>query len=109
MYPLVISFKSKFTTVRINRFISLVALVMQFTDIGVVSSIEVNHKSVEQARQGTEVCIRVESTGDAPRLYGRHFDHTDMLVSKVSWTLPVFHGFTLCIIVFRQVSFVSCK
>ena len=57
---------------------------MQFTDIGVVSSIEVNHKTVELARKGEEVCIKVEATGgDAPRLYGRHFDHTDLLVSKV--------------------------
>lgn len=55
-----------------------------FTDIGVVSSLEVNHKTVDMARQGTEVCIRVEATGDAPRLYGRHFDHTDVLVSKIS-------------------------
>ncbi len=58
-------------------------LSLQFTDIGVVTSLEVNHKSVEVARQGVEVCIRIESTGDAPRLYGRHFDHTDTLVSKV--------------------------
>lgn len=44
---------------------------------------EVNHKQVQIARQGSEVCVRVEATGDAPRLYGRHFDHTDTLVSKV--------------------------
>ena len=48
-----------------------------------MSSIEVNHKAVELARK-EEVCIKVESTGgDAPRLYGRHFDHTDLLISKV--------------------------
>ncbi len=51
-----------------------------------MTSLEVNHKSVEVARPGVEVCIRIESTGDAPRLYGRHFDHTDMLVSKVSYS-----------------------
>ena len=56
---------------------------LQFTDIGVVTSLELNHKTVDTARQGSEVCIRVESTTDAPRLYGRHFDHTDLLVSKV--------------------------
>lgn len=57
---------------------------LQFTDIGVVSSIEVNHKQVEAAKKGEEVCIKVEAPGgDAPRLYGRHFDHTDLLVSKV--------------------------
>ena len=49
-----------------------------------VSSIESNHKQVENARKGLEVCIKIEAvSGDAPRLYGRHFDHTDLLVSKV--------------------------
>ena len=56
----------------------------QFTDVGVVTSLEVNHKPVDSARQGMEVCVKIGSTGgDAPRLYGRHFDHTDLLVSKV--------------------------
>ena len=32
-----------------------------------------------------EVCIKIEPTpGDTPKLYGRHFDHTDLLVSKVN-------------------------
>ncbi len=54
-------------------------------DIGVVSSIEANHKVVDMAKKGEEVCIKVEAGGgDAPRLYGRHFDHTDTLVSKVN-------------------------
>ena len=44
-----------------------------------------NHKQVDIAHCGEEVCIKVEASGgEAPRLYGRHFDHTDMLVSKVS-------------------------
>ena len=56
----------------------------QFTDIGVVASLEVNHKSVDVCRKGVEVCVKIEHVGgDAPRLYGRHFDHTDLLVSKV--------------------------
>ncbi len=73
---------------------------MQFTDIGIVSSLEVNHKSVEQARPGTEVCIRVESTGDAPRLYGRHFDHEDMLVSKVSFIYN--YNYSRCVKIFEK-------
>ncbi|OQR72505.1 eukaryotic translation initiation factor 5B-like [Tropilaelaps mercedesae] len=53
--------------------------------IGTVSSIEINHKQQETARKGEEVCIRIENTtGDAPKLYGRHFDNTDLLVSKIS-------------------------
>lgn len=53
--------------------------------IGTVSSIEVNQKPVELARKGQEVCIKIENTtGDAPRMYDRHFTHEDLLVSKVS-------------------------
>jgi translation initiation factor 5B len=56
-----------------------------FVDVGVVSSLEVNHKQVDVARKGEEVCIKIEPTGgEAPKLYGRHFDDTDLLVSKVS-------------------------
>ena len=52
--------------------------------MGVVSSLEVNHKQVDIAHKGEEVCIKIEPTGgDAPKLYGRHFDQTDLLVSKV--------------------------
>lgn len=50
-----------------------------------MTSIEHNHKQIESARKGQEVCIKIESTGDAPKMFGRHFDETDMLVSKVSF------------------------
>ena len=50
-----------------------------------MASIEYNHKVVESARKGQEVCVKIEHVGsDAPKLYGRHFDHTDMLMSKIS-------------------------
>lgn len=50
-----------------------------------MSSIEVNHKAVDIARKGSEVCIKIEPTsGEAPKLFGRHFDYDDLLVSKVS-------------------------
>ena len=36
------------------------------------------------ARKGAEVCIKIESVGgDAPKMFGRHFDETDILMSKV--------------------------
>ena len=58
---------------------------MQFVHLGTVSSIEVNHKPVDIARKGSEVCVKIEPTGgDAPKLFGRHFDYDDLLVSKVS-------------------------
>ncbi len=53
-------------------------------DIGRVSSIEVNHKTVDRATKGQEVCIKIDPIpGEAPKMYGRHFDDTDFLVSKV--------------------------
>ncbi|XP_058807119.1 eukaryotic translation initiation factor 5B-like [Phymastichus coffea] len=57
----------------------------EFVDLGLVTSIECNHKQVEQARKGQEVCIKIEPIpGEAPKMYGRHFDEKDMLVSKIS-------------------------
>ncbi|RWS10007.1 eukaryotic translation initiation factor 5B-like protein, partial [Dinothrombium tinctorium] len=54
-------------------------------EIGRVSSIELNHKPVENARRGQEVCIKIDHVGgDAPKLYGRHFDHEDLLVSRIT-------------------------
>lgn len=50
-----------------------------------MTSIESNHKPVDSARKGMEVCIKIEPVpGETPKLFGRHFDETDMLVSKVS-------------------------
>lgn len=52
--------------------------------LGRIFSIESNHKPVEEARTGMEVCIRIDPTdGETPKLYGRHFDLNDLLVSKV--------------------------
>ncbi|EEC12401.1 translation initiation factor if-2, putative, partial [Ixodes scapularis] len=56
-----------------------------FLEIGTVTTIEVNHKPIESARKGQEVCLKIEALGgDAPKMYGRHFDHTDFLVSKIT-------------------------
>lgn len=57
----------------------------QFVELGMVTSIEYNHKSVESARKGQEVCIKIEPIpGEAPKMFGRHFEAKDFLVSKVS-------------------------
>ncbi|XP_012264982.2 eukaryotic translation initiation factor 5B [Athalia rosae] len=57
----------------------------EFVDLGIVTSIEYNHKPVETARKGQEVCIKIESVpGEAPKMFGRHFDEKDFLVSKIS-------------------------
>ena len=32
-----------------------------------------------------QVCVKIENPGgDAPKMFGRHFDETDMLISRVS-------------------------
>ncbi|XP_074114704.1 eukaryotic translation initiation factor 5B [Cotesia typhae] len=57
----------------------------EFIDLGVVTSIEYNHKDVETARKGQEVCVKIEPIpGEAPKMYGRHFDDKDIIVSKIS-------------------------
>lgn len=53
--------------------------------IGRVTSIQVNHVEKEVAKQGEEVCIKIENTSsDAPKMIGRHFEETDLLVSHIS-------------------------
>ncbi|KAK0417341.1 hypothetical protein QR680_012953 [Steinernema hermaphroditum] len=53
--------------------------------LGTVSSIERNHEQVDLAKAGEEVCIKIENTtGEAPKLYGRHFNHEDLLVSRIT-------------------------
>jgi len=57
---------------------------VQFLEVGRVSSMQVNHKPVEKAVKGQDVCIKIDPVpGEAPKMYGRHFEHTDLLVSKV--------------------------
>ncbi|KAM3934038.1 eukaryotic translation initiation factor 5B isoform 2-T2 [Leptodactylus fuscus] len=56
-----------------------------FVDIGIVTSIEINHKTVDVARKGQEVCVKIEPIpGESPKMYGRHFEATDHLVSKIT-------------------------
>lgn len=71
---------TEYVYISINQIFHL----FQFLDIGVVTSVECNHKHVESARKGQEVCIKIEPIpGESPKMYGRHFDETDMLTSKV--------------------------
>ncbi|KAL1115954.1 hypothetical protein AAG570_005449 [Ranatra chinensis] len=58
----------------------------EFVDIGIVTSIEINHKVIESARKGQEICVKIEPIpGEAPKMFGRHFDEKDFLVSKVNY------------------------
>lgn len=57
----------------------------EFLDIGTVTTLELNHKSIETARKGQEICIKIEPhSGESPKMFGRHFDETDLLVSKIT-------------------------
>lgn len=59
-------------------------IVLQFVDIGVITSIELNHKTIDCAKKGQEVCVKIEPIpGESPKMYGRHFEATDIIVSKV--------------------------
>jgi len=65
-------------------------VVVQFLEVGRVSSMQVNHKPVEKAVKGQDVCIKIDPVpGEAPKMYGRHFEHTDLLVSKVCYQLYI--------------------
>lgn len=73
------------STHHIILIVSFPIFCFQFLDIGIVTSVEVNHKSVESARKGQEVCLKIEPIpGESPKMFGRHFDEKDILVSKVS-------------------------
>ena len=57
---------------------------LQFVDIGVVTGIEMNHKTVDSAKKGQEVFVKIEPIpGESPKMFGRHFEATDIIVSKV--------------------------
>lgn len=46
---------------------------------------ELNNKDVNEARAGQQVCIKIEPRpGQAPVTYGRQFDHTVTLQSRLS-------------------------
>jgi translation initiation factor 5B len=56
----------------------------QYIELGRIVSIEKNHKSLEIAQKDSEVCIKIAPiTGEMPKMYGRHFDDNDLLISKV--------------------------
>ena len=53
--------------------------------LGTIASLEANNRPVDFARQGTDMCIKIENTNaEAPKLHGRHFDSTDLLISRLS-------------------------
>jgi translation initiation factor 5B len=57
-----------------------------YIDIGKIASMELNHKEVKKATAGQSVAMKIEprTPSESSRLYGRHFDHKDQLVSRMT-------------------------
>eukprot|EP01026_Neomeris_dumetosa_P062982 TRINITY_DN5971_c0_g1_i6.p1 TRINITY_DN5971_c0_g1~~TRINITY_DN5971_c0_g1_i6.p1 ORF type:complete len:171 (-),score=22.58 TRINITY_DN5971_c0_g1_i6:252-764(-) len=54
--------------------------------LGRIASIEKDHVSCDVVRKGSSVAMKIEPTNatEASRLYGRHFDYRDQLVSNIT-------------------------
>jgi len=57
-----------------------------FIAIGRITSIEKNRSPVQKLEKGQQGAFRIEGKNqdETSRMYGRHFDHNDKLVSKIS-------------------------
>lgn len=65
---------------------------------------EINHKPVEKAKKGDSVAIKIEiEQGEQQKVFGRHFEATDELVSKVKYTC-IFQYFNYDILDFSSIN-----
>jgi len=57
-----------------------------FIDLGRIASLEHNHKAVEKATKGQSVAMKIQPqiALEGTRMYGRHFDHKDEIVSRIT-------------------------
>ncbi|XP_058769868.1 eukaryotic translation initiation factor 5B-like isoform X2 [Vicia villosa] len=57
-----------------------------FIDIGRIASIENNHKPVDYAKKGQQVAIKIvgSNSEEQQKMFGRHFEMDDELVSHIS-------------------------
>ncbi|KAH6765155.1 eukaryotic translation initiation factor 2 family protein [Perilla frutescens var. frutescens] len=58
----------------------------EFIDISRIASIEKNHKLVDRAKKGQKVAIKIigSNSEEQQKMFGRHFEIEDQLVSKIS-------------------------
>ena len=57
---------------------------LDFLDIGVVTSIENNRREVTSAKKGMQVSVKITNDTNPTLTYGRQFDHTQPIYSKIS-------------------------
>ncbi|KAJ7571663.1 hypothetical protein O6H91_01G170900 [Diphasiastrum complanatum] len=55
-------------------------------DIGRIASLEINHKIVDTAKKGQSVAMKIVGTNpeETQKMFGRHFDEEDELVSRIT-------------------------
>nr|GMC54046.1 eukaryotic translation initiation factor 5B-like [Ipomoea batatas] len=58
----------------------------EFIEIGRIASIENNHKPVDYAKKGQRVAIKIvgSNSEEQQKMFGRHFEMDDELISKIS-------------------------
>jgi translation initiation factor 5B len=79
--PIVIGVEVLEGTLRLNTLLCIPSLSL---DVGRVTRIENNHKEVTQAKKATSVAVRIVNEQNPTLTYGRQFDHTNTLYSKIS-------------------------
>ena len=79
--PIVIGVEVIEGTLRVDTLLTIPTLGL---DVGRVTKIENNHKDVEKAKKSVQVSIRIENSSNPTLTYGRQFDHTNTLYSKIS-------------------------
>jgi translation initiation factor 5B len=79
--PIVIGVEVTEGSLRLNTPLSIPQLQV---DVGKVTRMEINHKEVNIAKKGTQVAIRIVNESNPTITYGRQFDHTNALYSKIS-------------------------
>lgn len=81
---------------------------LQHLFIGKVTGIEINHKTVEMAKKGQDVAIRIELPQyETPKMVGRHFEPTDDIVSMVRADFLSFLSFSFVFFFFFFLTFHS--
>jgi translation initiation factor 5B len=80
--PIVVGVEVLEGTLRLNTPLCIPQLGM--LDVGVVTRLEINHKEVTTAKKGTQLSIRIVNEHNSTITYGRQFDHTHNLYSKIS-------------------------